>query len=187
MGPGWKRKILEMHQRDRHGPFGDWGDFFREPAPRADRGTVRYLVLDALQVEPRHGYEILRVITEKSGGVYRPSPGVIYPTLQMLEELGHIQLTQREERKVYAITAEGRTELASHTDEVKEFYESSSDQGVDGREGDLRHLAQRFRRLLHLFKRSLRRGRLAPSKIRRVRTVLDQAIDQLEELLEEEA
>jgi DNA-binding PadR family transcriptional regulator len=88
---------------------------------------------------------------------------------------------------VYAITAEGRAELAAHLDAVTEFYESSSDQGFDPRGDDMQELAHRFRRLIHLFRRNLKRGRLAPAKVRRLRAVLGQAIDQLEELLGEEA
>ncbi len=179
-------RFLEMRRGER-GDDGGWGGFFREPAPRADRGTVRYLVLDALAKEPCHGYEVLRAIGEKSGGVYRPSPGVIYPTLQMLEDLGHIRMSLREERKVYAITAEGRAELAAHAEAVTEFYESSSDQGFDTGGDDLHELAHRFRRLVYLFKRNLKRGRLEPAKIRKLRAVLGQAIDQLEELLGDEA
>src|SRR5437870_3432896 len=97
------------------GPFGrgapDWlGDFFGPP-PRAERGGVRYLVLDAIGERPRHGYEVIQAIEERSGGQYRPSPGVVYPTLQLLEELGHAQVTEREARKVYTITEEGRRDL----------------------------------------------------------------------------
>src|SRR5690242_9664833 len=90
-----------------------FGDFF-EPPPRADRGGVRYLVLDAIADRPRHGYEIMQAIEERSGGAYRPSPGVVYPTLQLLEELGHAQISEQEARKVYAITDAGRTDLAEH-------------------------------------------------------------------------
>src|SRR5271169_6707242 len=104
---------------ERGGPFGrpprpgrpDFSDFFGGPPPRADRGVVRYLVLDAIAKQPRHGYEIIQAIGERSSGTYRPSPGVVYPTLQMLEELGHAKLEESESRKVYAITAEGKVDL----------------------------------------------------------------------------
>src|SRR5579871_1914687 len=82
---------------------GMWAEWWRGPTPRADRGLVRYLVLDAIAQQPRHGYEIIQVIGEKSGGAYRPSPGVVYPTLQMLEELGHARTVEKDDRKVYTI------------------------------------------------------------------------------------
>src|SRR5271170_842301 len=76
------------------GPGRDaWAEMFSEwwrgPAPRCERGFVRWLVLDAIAAQPRHGYEIIQAIAEKSRGSYRPSPGVVYPTLQMLEDVGH--------------------------------------------------------------------------------------------------
>src|SRR5258707_4546330 len=86
------------------GPPAWFGDWFGGPPPRAERGEVRYLVLDALAQRPRHGYEVIQAIEERSGGAYRPSPGVIYPTLQMLEELGHAELSTQEGRQVYSIT-----------------------------------------------------------------------------------
>src|SRR4051794_14383715 len=72
------------------GGRGGWPSFMGERPPRAERGGVRYLVLDAVRETPRHGYEIMAAIEERSGGAYRPSPGVVYPTLQMLEEFGHV-------------------------------------------------------------------------------------------------
>ena len=107
---------LWSHCQGRRGPFGppaggrgpSWGDWFGSPPPRAERGGVRYLVLDALSERPRHGYEVIQVIEERSGGSYRPSPGVIYPTLQMLEELGHARVVEQDNRKVYEITDAGR-------------------------------------------------------------------------------
>src|SRR5205085_250597 len=81
-------------------------EFLDERAPRADRGVVRYLILDAVVEIARHGYEIMAAIETKSRNAYRPSPGVVYPTLQMLEELGHVRVTTKEDKKIYAITAQ---------------------------------------------------------------------------------
>ena len=86
-----------MHFGGRGGPFGrsprpgrpDFADFFGGPPPRVDWGVVRCLVLDAIAKQPRYGYEVITAIEERSSGTYRPGPGVVYPTLQMLEELGH--------------------------------------------------------------------------------------------------
>src|SRR5690348_4681657 len=78
------------------GRGGTWQrlrEMFEERPPRADRGLVRYLVLDAISTQPRIGYEIMAAIESMSNGAYRPSPGVIYPTLQLLEELEHVRVT----------------------------------------------------------------------------------------------
>ena len=117
MGPG-------SHRGGRPGARDAW-DFFGGPPPRADRGAVRYLVLDAIEKQPRHGYEIMAAIEERSGRTYRPSPGVIYPTLQLLEELGHARVEEHDGRKTYAITADGKRDLEEHRDEVTDFYERS--------------------------------------------------------------
>ena len=99
-----------------------WADWWRGPAPRPERGVVRYLILDAIRTQPRHGYEIIQAIGDKSHGAYRPSPGVVYPTLQMLEEMQHARTTEQEERKAYAITEKGEADLKEHEDEVADFY-----------------------------------------------------------------
>ena len=106
-------------RRGHHGR-PEWWDMFGGPPPRAERGAVRYLVLDALEKQPRHGYEIMQAIEERSGQTYRPSPGVIYPTLQMLEELRHVRGTDDDGRRIYAITPEGQRDLQEHRAEVEE-------------------------------------------------------------------
>jgi DNA-binding PadR family transcriptional regulator len=140
-------------------------------------------VLDAIAAQPRHGYEIIQVIGERSGGSYRPSPGVIYPTLQMLEELGHARAVAREDRKVYAITEEGQRDLQEHAVEVAEFYEGYPDVPFDQYAEDLATLGKRIRRVVHLFKHAVHRGGIRPSTMRKARAVLDEALEKLEELL----
>jgi DNA-binding PadR family transcriptional regulator len=174
------------------GPGGDaWAgvlsDWWRGPTPRAERGTVRWLVLDAIAAQPRHGYEIIQAIGEKSRGSYRPSPGVVYPTLQMLEELGHARTAARDERKVYEITAAGRDELLAHAEEVTEFYEGQADSTPwENHAEDLAHVMKRVGRVVRLFKKSLHRGGLPPTTMRKARKVLDDALEKLEELLTQE-
>jgi DNA-binding PadR family transcriptional regulator len=157
---------------------------FGGPPPRADRGVVRYLVLDAIGLQARHGYEIIQAIEERSGGTYRPSPGVVYPTLQMLEELGHARVEEREERKVYAITAIGKRDLEEHADEVAEFYENAGEGSWEDFADDLRDLTSRVGRMFRAIGRSARRGRLTPAMMKKLRVVLDEAIEQIEAIVE---
>jgi DNA-binding PadR family transcriptional regulator len=145
---------------------------------------VRYLVLAAIADTPRHGYEIMAVIEQRSGGAYRPSPGVIYPTLQLLEELGHVKVSERDGKKIYAITGAGTLDLDEHRDEVTNFYEQAEDVWED--HGDALHdVMDRVRRLLRAFRRTARRGRLTPSRLARVRAILDEAVAKLEALVDE--
>ncbi len=75
------------------------------------RGDAKVLVLDELQKRPMHGYEIAKGISETFGGIYEPSPGMIYPTLQYLEDIGYVTASQKNEKKVYSITRRGKAFL----------------------------------------------------------------------------
>ncbi len=92
------------------------------PLGRARRGEARYVLLDALAAGPMHGYEIIKSLEERSGGQYAPSPGTVYPTMQLLEDLGWVRAKQDADRKVFEITEPGRAELAEHAAEVAEFW-----------------------------------------------------------------
>jgi DNA-binding PadR family transcriptional regulator len=163
-----------------------WTGWWRGPAPRADRGLVRYLVLDAIAAQPRHGYEIIQVIGDRNGGAYRPSPGVVYPTLQMLEELGHARTVARDDRKVYAITEEGERELREHAAEVSEFYEGYTDANWDQHADEVANVMKRVGRVIRLFKHAMRRGGVRPPTMRKMHTILDEALHKLEGLLSRE-
>jgi DNA-binding PadR family transcriptional regulator len=102
-----------------HG-FGRMGwmprDFFgpgRGPAVR--RGDVRAAILILLAEEPMHGYQIIGQLSERSGGMWRPSAGSVYPTLQQLEDEGLVKAEERDGRKVYALTEVGRKAAAEST------------------------------------------------------------------------
>jgi len=157
---------------------------FAERPPRADRGVVRYLVLDAVRDAPRHGYEIMAAIETKSEGSYRPSPGVVYPTLQMLEELAHVRVSVKDDKKVYAITAAGTKELEEHADEVAGFYEQAEGPWHD--HGDeLFELAHVVRRMMRTVRRAARRGRLSPAKASKLRALMEETARKLEALFDE--
>ena len=76
--------------------------------------TCALIVLALLEEGPRHGYEIIKALEEKSSGVYSPSPGVVYPTLTYLEEVGYATATSEGTKKVYSITDTGRAHLAEN-------------------------------------------------------------------------
>ncbi len=102
--------------------FGPWpgeGRGFRR-GPRVRRGDVRAAALALLAEQPRNGYQLIQEIAERSGGVWQPSPGSMYPALQQLEDEGLIQAeTPEGGRKRYVLTAEGRDYVAAHADEVR--------------------------------------------------------------------
>lgn len=162
---------------------GWWAEALFDPPPRAERGEIRYLVLDALSERPRHGYEIIQHIEQRARGSYRPSPGVIYPTLQMLEDLGHAALTEESGRKVYAITDAGRTELDAHRNAVTEFYDRFEDDDWGDPAEDLAETMRTFARLARAFRRSAR-AHVAPDVVRNIREALEEAARKIEAALE---
>jgi DNA-binding PadR family transcriptional regulator len=84
-----------------------------------DGGELRLVLLKLIADEPRHGYDLIRQIEELTGGAYAPSPGVIYPTLTLLDDMGQIAAQQSEgAKKLFAITDAGRTELDANADVV---------------------------------------------------------------------
>jgi DNA-binding PadR family transcriptional regulator len=177
MGPG-------SHRGSHRGGRREVWDVFGGPPPRADRGAVRYLILDSIEKQARHGYEIMQAIEERSRGTYRPSPGVVYPTLQLLEELGHARVEEADGRKTYAITADGRRDLEEHREEVDEFYERSGAASWEEYAEELGDLIKHATRLFKVFRHSARHGRLTPSTMKKVRAVLDEALAKIEALVE---
>jgi len=87
--------------------------------PRVRRGDVRAAALALLAEEPRNGYQIIQEIAVRSGGVWQPSPGSVYPALQQLEDEGLIRAESMEGgRKGFTVTGEGRSYMTEHADEV---------------------------------------------------------------------
>lgn len=89
---------------------------------RARRGDARYILLDALRDGPKHGYEIIKVLEERSAGQYVPSPGTVYPTLQYLEDQGLVRAREEAERRVYELTEAGQAELDAQAEQINAFW-----------------------------------------------------------------
>ena len=80
-----------------------------------DSGELRLVLLHLMEAQSRHGYDLIREIETLTGGAYAPSPGIVYPTLTMLEELGQIEaVTSEGAKRAFTLTADGRAHLAEH-------------------------------------------------------------------------
>ena len=129
-GPPWSR-------------FGGGGQMFGPPwgppprwrGPKARRGDVRAAILAVLAEQPMNGYGIIQEIAERSGGVWKPSPGSIYPTLQQLEDEGLVTADAEVGRRTFRLTDEGRTYVAEHQDEVSAPWEAMSAPADDDQNG----------------------------------------------------
>ncbi len=101
----------------RHGAFGPgFGPPMFGRGPKRGRGDVRAAILALLAEEPMHGYQIITELTERSGGVWRPSPGSVYPTLQALEDQGLVTADKSEGKRVFSLTDDGRSAAAEAGD-----------------------------------------------------------------------
>jgi len=96
--------------------FGGRGGHGHGPGARAGRGDIRTAILLLLNEEPMHGYQIIHEIEDRSEGTWRPSPGSIYPTLQLLADEGVVAVEESDGRKTYALTDSGRAEAEKAAD-----------------------------------------------------------------------
>ncbi len=133
---------------------------------------MRFVILQLIAERPRHGYDIIKAIEEKSGGAYTPSPGVIYPTLTLLEETGHIAVVDRDAaRKLHSITEEGKAFLAANQPAVDAIFARIAEAApADGEQPPIL-------RAMHNLKRALRQrlsgGQLSETQIRAIAAKLD--------------
>jgi DNA-binding PadR family transcriptional regulator len=126
---GEGRWAAGRHRRGRFGGFGfggrhggGFGGEGGEDLMRARRmlvqGDLRLIALSFIAEAPRHGYEIIKLLEEKTADWYSPSPGIVYPTLTYLEEAGYVTASTEGSKKLYAITPEGRAYLDANRDLV---------------------------------------------------------------------
>lgn len=135
-GERHRRRHGRHHGRMRFGPgAGHWGGpggfpgpFFGR-GPKVGRGDIRTAILVLLAEEPMHGYQVIQELAERSGGVWRPSPGSIYPTLQLLEDEGLIRGEEAEGRRVFHLTDAGKDEVAKRGEKARAPWETFGDAG----------------------------------------------------------
>ncbi|WP_297370878.1 PadR family transcriptional regulator [Acidocella sp.] len=175
---------LRHGRRFMRGPFepgggcGQGGGFGRGRGLRRllEHGDLRLLVLHLLGQKPSHGYELIKAIEDLTGGAYAPSPGVIYPTLTMLEELGQAEATAAGAKKLYTITLSGRAALAEAQDAVEAM--RARLHSAPPREA----MAPIIRAMENL-KTALRlKAPASPETIKAIATLLDETARKIEEL-----
>ena len=125
---GWQGKWGPFHFDFGDGPEGEGrgrgGGRGRRSRRMFESGELRLVLLKLIADQPRHGYELIKAIEEMTEGEYAPSPGIVYPTLNMLEDIGFIAESSGETaKKVYEATDEGRIHLDENSDEVADLIE----------------------------------------------------------------
>jgi len=156
---------------------GRWGRFFGP-------GEIRLAILSMLEAGPKHGYELMKELETKSGGIYKASAGAIYPALQQLEDEGLVISDAAAGKRTYSLTNEGRTELQKEVETVKRIWQRAEQAGDwapwMGFEG-----AEVMRPAADLMKTALKAATRAShdsAKVARIREILERTKKEIESL-----
>lgn len=165
----------------RGGPFGrhHGGPFGGRGPRRFDPGALRLVVLGLIAEEPRHGYDIIKALEAMFEGTYSPSPGAIYPMLQMLEEADLVASEADGNKRLYKITEAGNSYLAENAAELDAI--KAQIRHVSGRMGGAA-IGEEIRELGWMLRSKLRGGEWSREQVEKVRDILKKAKRDIEDL-----
>lgn len=148
-----------------------------------DGGELRLVLLKLIEESPRHGYDLIREIEERTGGAYAPSPGVVYPTITLLDDMGLIEEQQAEgAKKVFAITEAGKSHLEERADEVEALMRRLSEVG----EMRQRHRGGPVRRAMHnlraVIAQKVASGEIEADTLHDIAEIIDEAARKIERM-----
>ena len=191
MGP-IPEAILAMGMGRRGWKSGPWDWDFEFGGGRRGRGgrgrmfesgELRLVLLRLIADQPRHGYDLIRAIEEMTHGIYAPSPGVVYPTLTMLQDMGLIRETEAEgSRKVFAVTTEGEAHLAERKDEIDALISRLEDMGEDKRKAGGAPIKRAVGNLLSALWHRVTREDADEETLHEIAAILDEAAQKIERL-----
>ncbi len=175
--------------RSRHGFGGHLRDHLRGVRARGGRvgrllehGDLRFLVLALLADKPRHGYEVMRELEDRTGGAYRPSPGVIYPTLSLLEDEGFaVPIAAEGGRKAYEATPAGREALEANRASVEAIF-ARLDQASEQSSGSRPKLQRAMQNLGTALRLRMQQGSVAEDQVEALAAIIDEAAGRIERL-----
>jgi DNA-binding PadR family transcriptional regulator len=147
-------------------------------------GEVRLALLSLLSERPMHGYELMRELESRSGGMYRASAGTIYPTLQQLEDEGLVTSESQEGKRVYRLTDAGRRELEARAEAVRRIWRRAEDwcEWEHASAPEAWEVARPAMRVVKAALRAVVDAGGDPARIDRVRQILDESAQRLEDL-----
>lgn len=148
------------------------------------KGDLKYVILDLLKDKPRHGYDIIRELEEKSLGTYKPSPGAIYPTLQMFEDMGYTSSIERDGKKIYTLTEQGIRFLAERKDSADEVRSHIKRHWSFKNIGRMAMVMKEYHALEHTLSRSFRS--LDADQIQKIREALVNTRSEIENIISSE-
>lgn len=162
---------------------GGWGGHRR----RRDRkrmfegGELRLVLLKLIADEPRHGYQLIKAIEDLTGGDYAPSPGVVYPTLTMLEDMGFVrEQKSKDAKKVFEATQEGRAHLEENEEEVEELMEMLEETGSHRRRSHRPEIGRAIGNLMTALRNRVAQEGWNDEILEEITDVLDEAAQRIE-------
>lgn len=193
-GDNGRRNASGRGRSFRFGPFdfdfdfdngasrGGWGGRRgRERKRMFEAGELRLVLLKLIADQPRHGYELIKAIEEMTGGDYAPSPGIVYPTLTMLEDMGLIAEAKSETtKKVYEATDEGRAHLEENSEEVDELIERLEGHGHHRRRGQRPEIGRAIGNLMTALRNRIAHEGWNEQLLDEVVDILDEAAQRIE-------
>src|SRR6476660_1818350 len=184
-----------MAMRGGRGWQGNWGPFHfdfgdegfgsgrggRGRRRMFEQGELRLVLLKLIADEPRHGYDLIRAIEDLTGGEYAPSPGIIYPTLTLLQDMGLIEEAAGEgARKPFQATDEGRAHLEERKDEVEALLERLSDLAPRASESAGPAIGRAVKNLMTALSHRVGRDGLDEELLHEIAAILDEAAQRIE-------
>lgn len=192
-GDHWARRFAGRGRGFGFGPGGFFFDFGEGPGnwgggPRSrerkrmfEGGELRLVLLKLIADQPRHGYELIRAIEEMTGGEYAPSPGIVYPTLTMLEDMGMIaEAKSKDTKKVYEATDEGRMHLEQNAGEVEDLLDRLEQHGHHRRRGQRPEIGRAIGNLMTALRNRIAHEGWNDQLLDEVVDILDEAAQRIE-------
>jgi DNA-binding PadR family transcriptional regulator len=182
-GRGWSSGWGPFHF-DFGDDAGDWGRGSRGRRGRMfESGELRLVLLKLIADEPRHGYDLIRAVEELTGGDYAPSPGVVYPTLTLLQDMGLIEEAEAAgARKPFQVTAEGRNHLEQNAAEVEELLDRLEQTGSRRRRSHRPEMGRAVANLMAALKNRVAHEGWNEALLNEVVDILDEAAQRIERL-----
>jgi DNA-binding PadR family transcriptional regulator len=175
-----------MHGFGRHGGDHEGGGRFGRGGGGMrggrffDSGDLKLVMLQLISDRPRHGYELIKEIEDRLSGAYSPSPGVVYPTLTMLEDIGYATVSaEAGGKKLYAITEEGKAFLATNRPAIEAIFGRMGEAAL-AQGGALPQVMRAMHNLRLALKMRLSRGNLSEEQVRRIVDAIDAAAVEVE-------
>ena len=158
--------------------------FYRSHHSRfVEKGAFKYVILDLLKDKPCHGYEVIRAMEAQFHGLYSPSAGSVYPTLNLLEDMGYVASSERNGKKVYTVTEEGCKYLSDESSRIDGIKERIKDFRSVSSNEDFRAAVREIREIGLLFLKHA--GELNPDQWRRIRESAHHAYCEVADIIEQ--